>query len=355
MFGRARGRFRRGAATNGFEPAHGLVDPARRTACRCQRSSLFSPFLVLPRLIAACLDAAEPRSALLISYGGRVADMASHSRGAMRPSSTATSALEKQKAQGDPQTEGAGKCRVPAAPAARVQRVEKHTVVTTGSPDTRHSLRDGFKRLIPRSCVQKICQNVRTGGSHQPARSLDLSPIVLEGQESLSGSVGQSRCLPLTRTVARALEPEPSKEGSWMMAQNDLVVAGIDVAKEKVDVCIRSLSLKRTFASTAEDRRDTGLVAAPGIKSAKAVMEASGGYERDLGQDATCRQHRGSDRRSEAGFAALRNRPGGSPRMIRSMPRLIAWFAETFAEARGPVLRCGRASSFIKWFMRVRP
>jgi transposase len=52
------------------------------------------------------------------------------------------------------------------------------------------------------------------------------------------------------------LEPEPSKEGSWMMAQNDLVVAGIDVAKDKVDVCIRSLSLKRTFASTVEGRRE---------------------------------------------------------------------------------------------------
>jgi len=37
---------------------------------------------------------------------------------------------------------------------------------------------------------------------------------------------------------------------------NDLVVAGIDVAKDKVDVCIRSLSLKRTFASTAEGRRE---------------------------------------------------------------------------------------------------
>jgi len=50
----------------------------------------------------------------------------------------------------------------------------------------------------------------------------------------------------------QGLEPEPSKEGSWMMAQNDLVVAGIDVAKDKVDVCIRSLSLKRTFAGTEE-------------------------------------------------------------------------------------------------------
>jgi hypothetical protein len=30
-------------------------------------------------------------------------------------------------------------------------------------------------------------------------------------------------------------EPGPSKEGSWMMAQNDRVVVGIDVAKDKVD------------------------------------------------------------------------------------------------------------------------
>jgi transposase len=33
-----------------------------------------------------------------------------------------------------------------------------------------------------------------------------------------------------------------------MMARNDLVVAGIDVAKDKVDACIRSLSLRKAFA-----------------------------------------------------------------------------------------------------------
>jgi len=60
--------------------------------------------------------------------------------------------------------------------------------------------------------------------------------------------VGQTGVF-LNPNSCRALEPEPSKEGSWMMAQNDLVVAGIDVAKDKVDVCIRSLSLKRTFAA----------------------------------------------------------------------------------------------------------
>jgi hypothetical protein len=38
------------------------------------------------------------------------------------------------------------------------------------------------------------------------------------------------------------LEPGPSKEGSWMMAQNGLVVAGIDIAKDKADVSIRARS-----------------------------------------------------------------------------------------------------------------
>jgi transposase len=51
-------------------------------------------------------------------------------------------------------------------------------------------------------------------------------------------------------------EPEPSKEGSWMMTQDDLVVAGIDVAKDKVDVCIRSQSLRRAFAHNREGRRE---------------------------------------------------------------------------------------------------
>ena len=65
-----------------------------------------------------------------------------------------------------------------------------------------------------------------------------------------------------------------------MMAQNDLVVAGIDVAKDKVDVCIRSLSSRRTFASAAEGRRELASWLRR-KKVGKAVMEASGGYERE--------------------------------------------------------------------------
>ena len=66
-------------------------------------------------------------------------DVSHHSRDTMRPS-FAKSIRPKRK-------EGAGKRRVAAAPAARVQGV-KHTAVTTGTPDTRHSLRNGFNGLF---------------------------------------------------------------------------------------------------------------------------------------------------------------------------------------------------------------
>ncbi|WP_246789740.1 transposase [Bradyrhizobium sp. CCBAU 51765] len=65
-----------------------------------------------------------------------------------------------------------------------------------------------------------------------------------------------------------------------MMAQNSRVVVGIDVSKDKVDACIRSLSQRQAFPSGAKGRRK--LVAwLRKHKVDRAVMEASGGYERD--------------------------------------------------------------------------
>jgi transposase len=65
-----------------------------------------------------------------------------------------------------------------------------------------------------------------------------------------------------------------------MMAQNDLVVVGIDVAKDKVDACVRSLALRETYPCSAKGRRE--LVSwLRKHKIGKAVMEASGGYERN--------------------------------------------------------------------------
>jgi transposase len=68
-----------------------------------------------------------------------------------------------------------------------------------------------------------------------------------------------------------------------MMAQYSRVVVGIDVAKDKVDGCIRSLSQRQTFPSRAEGRRK--LIAwLRKHKVDRAVMEASGGGPRRLSE-----------------------------------------------------------------------
>src|ERR1700754_415048 len=131
------------------------------------------------------------------------------------------------------------------------------------------------------------------------------------------------------------LEPGPSKEASWMMAQNDLVVAGIDVAKDKVDVFIRSLVLRRTFASTAEGRRELALLLRR-QKVTKAVMEASGGYEREWAKalrDAKI-EVRIVDPKRVRSFAQSAGRLAKNDTIDAEM---IAWFAETFTDVPGQV------------------
>src|SRR6202011_1190478 len=136
------------------------------------------------------------------------------------------------------------------------------------------------------------------------------------------------------------LEPEPSKEGSWMMAQNDLIVAGIDVAKDKVDVCIRSLSLRRTFASTAEGRRELASWLRR-QKVGKAVMEASGGYERSWAKALRNAgiEVRIVDPKRVRSFAQSAGRLAKNDTIDAEM---IAWFAETFDEARGQAYDAAR-------------
>jgi transposase len=116
-----------------------------------------------------------------------------------------------------------------------------------------------------------------------------------------------------------------------MMAQNDLVVAGIDVAKDKVDVCIRSLSQRQVFPSTAEGRRK--LIAwLRRYKVDKVVMEASGGYERDWAK--VLREAgiglRIVDPKRVRSFAQSAGRLAKNDTIDAEM---IAWFAEIFGEA----------------------
>ena len=124
------------------------------------------------------------------------------------------------------------------------------------------------------------------------------------------------------------------------MAQNKLVVVGIDVAKDKVDACIRSLSQRQTFPSTPEGRR--ALIRwLRKHKVTKAAMEASGGYERDWAKALR-----------EAGIEALivdpkrvRNFARSAGRLAKNDPidaEIIARFAETFVEAKGQAYDAAR-------------
>ena len=118
-----------------------------------------------------------------------------------------------------------------------------------------------------------------------------------------------------------------------MMAQTDRVVVGIDVAKDKADACIRSLSQRQTFPSTTEGRR--ALIRwLREHKVGTAAMEASGGYERDWAKALR-----------EAGIEArvvdpkrVRSFAQSAGRLAKNDPidaLMIAWFAEVFIEAPG--------------------
>lgn len=116
-----------------------------------------------------------------------------------------------------------------------------------------------------------------------------------------------------------------------MMAQNDLIVVGIDVAKEKVDVCVRAFTLRQTFPSTAQGHRKlVGWLRKHNVN--KAVMEASGGYERDWAR--VLRQAgievRIVDPKRVRSFALSAGRLAKNDAIDAEM---IAWFAETFSQA----------------------
>jgi transposase len=116
-----------------------------------------------------------------------------------------------------------------------------------------------------------------------------------------------------------------------MMAQNDRVVVGIDVAKDKVDACIRACKLRQTCPSTAQGQRKL-VVWLRKHQVNKAVMEASGGYERDWAR--VLRQAgievRIVDPKRVRSFAQSAGRLAKNDAIDAEM---IAWFAETFGEA----------------------
>jgi transposase len=115
-----------------------------------------------------------------------------------------------------------------------------------------------------------------------------------------------------------------------MMAQNDVVVVGIDVSKDKVDACIRAPGLRQSCPSTPQGRRKlVGWLRKHLVN--KAVMEASGGYERDWAK--VLREAgievRVVDPKRVRNFAKSAGRLAKNDAIDAEM---IAWFAETFSE-----------------------
>ncbi|HUO00611.1 MAG TPA: IS110 family transposase [Bradyrhizobium sp.] len=124
------------------------------------------------------------------------------------------------------------------------------------------------------------------------------------------------------------------------MAQKDIVVAGIDVAKDKVDACIRTLTSRPIFPSSTEGRRR--LVAwLRKYKVTKVVMEASGGYEREWAK--SLRQAgievRIVDPKRVRNFALSAGRLAKNDAIDAEM---IAWFGETFREGPSQVYDADR-------------
>jgi transposase len=119
-----------------------------------------------------------------------------------------------------------------------------------------------------------------------------------------------------------------------MMAQKDPVVVGIDVAKDKVDACVRTLALRQTIPNTAQGHRKLiGWLRKHQVN--KAVMEASGGYERvwarvlrEAGVEV-----RIVDPKRVRGFALSAGQLAKNDTIDAEM---IAWFAETFSGAPSP-------------------
>src|ERR1700694_284141 len=86
-------------------------------------------------------------------------------------------------------SEGAGNAGRRCAAAKSVH------VVATVTPESPGIPRAMVLRFPSSSCVRKICQNVRTGGSHQPPVA-GSEPVRARRPRALPGSVGQIRCLP---------------------------------------------------------------------------------------------------------------------------------------------------------------
>jgi hypothetical protein len=100
--------------------------------------------------------------------------------------------------------EGVGNAGCPLHPRSRVHFVlVERTRVTTSTPERPAFPHAMVLRLMSCSCVRKICQNVRTGGSHQPPVA-GSEPVRARRPQEPAGERGTGPVSSSTRTVAWA-------------------------------------------------------------------------------------------------------------------------------------------------------
>ena len=126
--------------------------------------------------------------------------------------------------------------------------------------------------LVSANCVRVG----RTGGCSSSRPSPDLSPWT--PQENAAGKQGTGPVSSISPNSCMGVRARTSKEGSGSMPQETRIV-GLDVAKSKVDACIRSMDLRLSAPSTQD-----GEAWLRANRVGRAVMEASGGYERAWAQ-----------------------------------------------------------------------
>src|SRR5260370_33005454 len=98
-------------------------------------------------------------------------------------------------------------------PQPRVEKINHTSKVTTGPPEKPDIPYAMVLRLISCSCVCKTCQNVRTGGSHQPPVA-GSEPVRARRPQEPAGERGTDPVSSSTRTVARAWSPNRARKGA---------------------------------------------------------------------------------------------------------------------------------------------
>ena len=196
-----------------------------------------------------------------------------------------------------------------------------------GSQDARRLVLPEYQ-AVTRPLVSANCERVGERAVVPTNRpSLDLSPWPPEEEPAekrgtdLASSISPNSCM--------GVRARTSKEGSGSMPQETRIV-GLDVAKSKVDACIRSAGLRLSTPGTPEGRAELAAWLCA-HRVGRAVMEASGGYERSWAEALRA-----------AGVEVIIVDPKRIRCFAKAAGRLakndpidadtIAWFAETFSD-----------------------